>query len=146
MKRVERSALVGHSAARMYALAIDIPAYPSFLPWCLSSRVISQDAQSTVAQLEVGYKGLRQAFTTTNRNVPDASIEMQLLEGPFKKFEAHWQFTALEANACKVGFVLAYEFATPVLGRVLEPLFDYMADTMVDAFLRQADKTSSHAR
>ena len=138
MKRIERSAIVEHSAAEMYALVDDIESYPAFLPWCSSARVDVLDGRKR-ATLTAGLRGLRQSFTTLNENRPAEAIEMRLVEGPFRHFSAAWRFRPLGESACRIEFALEYEFASRALGRLLEPLFDHIADTMVDAFKRRAD-------
>jgi len=65
---------------------------------------------------------------------------MHLVEGPFKEFTAVWRFKPLGDAACEIRFSLRYEFASRTLGKLLEPLFDEIADTMVDAFTRRADE------
>ena len=84
--------------------------------------------------------GIRQAFTTENENQPDRAIDLRLVEGPFRHFSAAWRFTPLGEQASEVQFELRYQFASRTLGRLLEPLFDQIADTMVDAFTRRADE------
>ena len=138
MKRIERSAIVEHSAAEMYALVDDIESYPAFLPWCSGAQVAVTDGRKR-ATLTVGLRGLRQSFTTLNENRPGEAIDMRLVEGPFSHFSAAWRFRPLGENACRIEFVLEYEFAGRALGRLLEPLFDHIADTMVDAFTKRAD-------
>jgi ribosome-associated toxin RatA of RatAB toxin-antitoxin module len=64
-------------------------------------------------------------------------MQMRLVRGPFRRFSAAWRFKALSADACAVEFALEYELAGP-MARLLEPLFDRIADTMVDAFTRRA--------
>ena len=139
MKEISRSALVEHPASQMYALVDDIDSYPSFLPWCQSVQVETLEGKKR-ATLTVGLRGIRQSFTTLNENHPDASIHMRLVEGPFKEFSADWRFTPLKENACEIAFSLRYEFSSRTLGKLLEPLFDEIADTMVDAFTRRADE------
>jgi ribosome-associated toxin RatA of RatAB toxin-antitoxin module len=138
MKRIARSAIVEHSADEMYALVDDIESYPAFLPWCSDARV-EQVGGKKRATLTAGLRGLRQSFTTLNENRPGEAIDMQLVEGPFRSFSAAWRFRALGEHACAIEFALEYEFASRALGRLLEPLFDHIADTMVDAFKKRAD-------
>jgi ribosome-associated toxin RatA of RatAB toxin-antitoxin module len=145
MKKISRSAIVEHSAAQIYALVEDIEAYPKFLPWCRDARVLERAASETRATLTVGVSGLRQSFTTRNENRPGEAIDMRLVEGPFRTFAATWRFNPRSALACRIEFSLQYEFSSRTLGRLLEPLFDRMADTMVDAFARRADEIYGHA-
>jgi ribosome-associated toxin RatA of RatAB toxin-antitoxin module len=146
MKRITRSALVQHPAHDLYALVDDIETYPAFLPWCLETRVHERSGDLTRATLTVGLKGLRHSFTTRNTKRPGRSIEMQLEEGPFRQFDAAWRFDPLGPAAAKIEFFLEYEISSRMLARVLEPLFDRIADTMVDAFSRRADQVYGVAR
>ena len=138
MKRIARSAIVECGADAFYALVENIEAYPSFLPWCAAAQVRERTPGRTVATLTIAAKGLRQSFTTENANQSGRAIDLRLLEGPFKHFSAHWRFTPLQAQACKVEFSLEYEFSSRVAAALLEPVFRRMADTTVEAFSRRA--------
>jgi len=138
MKRIARSAIVECSAEAFYALVEDIEAYPEFLPWCAAAQVRERTAGRTIATLTLGVKGVRQSFTTENSNQPGRAIDMALLEGPFKRFGAHWSFTPLSAEAAKVEFTLAYEFSSRVMAALLDPVFSRLADSTVEAFARRA--------
>jgi ribosome-associated toxin RatA of RatAB toxin-antitoxin module len=137
MKRISRSAIVEHSAQELFALVDDIDSYPRFLPWCTAAKVHERTPASVRATLTVGMRGLSQSFTTQNDLQPGESMNMRLVKGPFRRFAAAWRFKPLSAEACAIEFELEYEMAGP-LARVLEPLFDRIADTMVDAFTRRA--------
>ena len=139
MKQIARSAIVEHSAFEMYRLVDDIEAYPTFLPWCVASQVHHRHPGETKATLTVTAAGLRHSFTTLNANRPGEAIDMQLVEGPFRRFNGQWRFVPLAPHACRIEFTLTYEFSSRTLGRLLAPLFDRIADTMVDAFVRRAD-------
>jgi len=138
MKRISRSAIIEHSAADLYALVQDIEAYPEFLPWCVAAQVRERSPHRTVATLTVGLRGLRQSFTTENLDREAESIDMKLIEGPFRRFAAHWRFKPLGRHAARIEFSLGYEFANRIVARALEPLFEQIAGSMVDAFTRRA--------
>ena len=138
MKRIARSAIVEHSAAEMYALVEDIESYPAFLPWCSEAVVHERQPGRTKATLTVGIGGMRHAFTTVNENRPGEAIDMKLVSGPFRRFHGEWRFVPLGAHACRMEFTLEYEFSSRTLGRLLAPLFDGIADSMVEAFVRRA--------
>ena len=138
MKKIARSAIVGHSAAEMYALVEDIEAYPGFLPWCTAAVVHERRPGATKATLTIGVGGLRQSLTTLNQNRAGEAIDMRLVEGPFRRFDAQWRFVPLSPQACRIEFSLQYEFSSRALGRLLAPLFDGIADSMVEAFVRRA--------
>lgn len=138
MKRIARSAIVECSAEAFHALVEDIEAYPSFLPWCAQAEVRERVPGRTIATLTLAAKGLRYAFTTENTSKPGLSIDLRLLEGPFKRFGAHWRFAPLSTDAAKVEFTLEYEFSSRVVAALLNPVFSRLADDTVTAFARRA--------
>src|SRR5262245_10231451 len=97
MKQISRTAIVEHSAAKMYALVERIEDYPRFLPWCEHAEVHERAPDRTRATLTAGLGALRQSFTTENSNRPGEAIHMRLVEGPFRAFEADWRFVPLGA-------------------------------------------------
>jgi ribosome-associated toxin RatA of RatAB toxin-antitoxin module len=145
MKKIARSAIVEYSASQMYALVDDIEAYPQFLPWCVEARVLERGPGGTRATLTAGMRGLRQSFTTENSNRAAEAIDLRLVEGPFRHFAAAWRFKALSASACRIEFQLEYAFSSRAIARLLEPLFDRIADTMVHAFTRRAGQVYGNA-
>lgn len=121
----------------MYRLVEDIEAYPQFLPWCAGAVVHERVAGTTRATLTAALGAARQSFSTRNENTPGEAIRMRLVEGPFRAFEADWRFAPLGAG-CRIEFAMRYEFSSAALGTALAPLFDRVADSMVDAFVRRA--------
>jgi len=140
MKRIARSAIVEHSASQMYALVEGIEDYPSFLPWCAAAEVHERHPGRTRATLTARLGALKQSFTTENENRAGEAINMRLVKGPFRRFASEWRFVPLGERASRIEFTLQYEFASRTLGRLLAPLFDGIADSMVDAFVRRADE------
>jgi ribosome-associated toxin RatA of RatAB toxin-antitoxin module len=138
MAIVEKSVLIGHSAAKMYALVADVDAYPQFLPWCSGAEVRPIDAHNAMATLHVNYHGLRQHFTTENRMDKGALIEMKLVNGPFKHLDGFWRFAPLAEQACKVEFRLSYELSGKLMEKIAGPVFNHIANTFVEVFVKRA--------
>ncbi len=144
MKQVKKSVLLSYSAPEMYALVVDIPAYPQFLPWCERAEVLSDDETSMTARLHLAYGGLRHAFTTRNTHVPGSSVVVSLVDGPFSVLDGSWRFLPLVLPgadpdpACKIEFDLRYAFSSRPLEVVVSPVFDKVANTFVDAFVKRA--------
>ncbi len=140
MKHVKKSVLLGYSPHEMYALVTAVADYPQFLPWCEQAEVLAADVGSMTARLHLGYAGLRQAFTTRNVQVADASVHLELVDGPFSLLDGHWLFRPIGADgaACRVEFELRYAFAGQLLDAVFSPVFDRVANTLVDAFVKRA--------
>jgi coenzyme Q-binding protein COQ10 len=138
MNTLKRHALVPYSARQMYELVNGIEDYPRFLPWCGRSRVISRTEQEVVAELEIAWKGMHKSFTTRNILHPFGRMEIELVNGPLKKMDGIWQFQALQEKACKVILDLEFEFAGSFIDRLFEPVFQHIANTLVDAFCKRA--------
>jgi ribosome-associated toxin RatA of RatAB toxin-antitoxin module len=139
MSTVGRSAIVNHSAQEMFSLVSDIESYPAFLPWCDRASVAERGAGRTVATLRINFRGLKEEFTTENRDRGSERIDMKLVSGPFRKLEGSWRFTPLSERACKVELDLRYEFASGLLEKLAGAVFDEIAGSLVDAFARRAD-------
>lgn len=137
---VDRSSLVGYSAAQMHALVGDIESYPRFLPWCSGAVVTEREGTRTVATMHVNFRGILEQFTTENTDEPGRMITMQLVSGPFRRLRGHWRFTPLAEDACKVEFRLEYEISSRLLERVIGPVFQYIASSFMDAFVRRAEQ------
>jgi ribosome-associated toxin RatA of RatAB toxin-antitoxin module len=139
MPKIQRSALVEHSAARMFGLVNDIEAYPRRFDWCEAAQVLEADDAHVVARLDLGLGALRTWFTTENALSPPHHIDMQLRDGPFRKLSGRWQFHVLDESACKVTLTLEFEPLSRLLAPALTLGFQGLADRMVDDFVRVAD-------
>lgn len=140
MAQVQKSVLINHSASQMYALVDDVTKYPEFLPWCGGVDLIKQDEISTIATLHIAYHGLHQKFTTENHKTYPSLMEIKLKDGPFKQLEGVWRFIALNESACKIEFMLNYEFSNSFLEKIIAPVFSHIANTFVDGFVTRADE------
>jgi len=140
MTHIERSALVMHSAQRMFDLVNDVKRYPEFLPWCIDAHVQSETDEELVAGLTIKKGGIKQSFTTRNAKQNPDWMSMELLDGPFKKLNGMFKFQALSDEACKVVFELDFEVNGKILALTLTPIFKQATNTMVDAFVKRADQ------
>ncbi|MGQ2979233.1 MAG: type II toxin-antitoxin system RatA family toxin [Polaromonas sp.] len=141
MKTVHKSVLIWYSAAEMFALVTDVASYPQFLPWCDQAGVVEEDADGMTARVGISFAGLSQSFTTRNTHVKDRKVSLKLVDGPFSKLDGHWEFTPLgdgSQRACKVNFSLRYDFDNAALAALVGPVFDKIAGSMVDAFVKRA--------
>ena len=142
MTTVNRSAIVPRSAGVMFDLVADVRSYPEFLPWCSAIEIRERSELHLIATIKVDFKGIRQSFTTENRNVPGESITMSLVEGPFRHLSGTWRFEPLGTEACKVSLHLEYQLASRLIERIAGPAFDHIANTFVDAFVRRVESTT----
>lgn len=132
----------------MFALVRDVAQYPAFLPWCAASHVQPQagagtpqdDSETIDARIDIAYMGVRSSFTTRNVHHDSTSIDLTLVDGPFRDLHGRWTFQPLREEGCKVTLELHYRFAAGLLGRVVAPVFEYVANSLIDAFAARADQ------
>lgn len=136
---ITRSALVLHPAMDMFRLVQDVPAYPDFLTWCLSSEVHEQSSDHQLASLVVKVSGVTQTFTTRNRFVPGERLTLSLVEGPFRHLSGEWLFEPLGGEGSKVSLVLSFDFSSRVLSSAFRRGFTRVADRLVSEFSKRAD-------
>lgn len=143
MKTVHKSVLIWYSPQEMYALVTDVAHYPDFLPWCDHTHVVEQDSQGMTAEVGISFGGIHQTFTTRNTHTESSQVGMQLVKGPFSKLDGQWNFHPLgdgSQRACKVDLSLNYGFDNSTLAKLVGPVFDKIAASMVDAFVRRAQQ------
>jgi ribosome-associated toxin RatA of RatAB toxin-antitoxin module len=145
MKTVHKSVLIWYSAEEMFSLVVDVARYPEFLPWCDHAAVLAQDEHGMKAEIGIAFGGIRQVFKTRNEHVPGRRVKMKLVEGPFSRLDGQWKFTPVggeqqHQRACKVELELHYGFASATLGSLVGPVFDKIAGSLVDAFVKRAEQ------
>ncbi|MEI6599306.1 MAG: type II toxin-antitoxin system RatA family toxin [Comamonadaceae bacterium] len=141
MKTVTKSVLIWYTPSEMYVLVTDVDRYPQFLPWCDRARVVNSDADGMTAEIGISFSGIRQTFTTRNTHVQDRQVAIKLVSGPFSKLDGEWNFLPIgdgTQRACKVELTLHYGFDNAALSKMVGPVFDKIASSMVDAFVKRA--------
>lgn len=143
MKTVQKSVLIWYTAQEMFALVTDVASYPQFLPWCDHSRVLEQGESSMLAEVGIAFAGIKQTFTTRNQHVPGRRVDLKLVSGPFSNLDGSWTFTPVgdgTQRACKVDLELRYGFRNLALSALVGPVFDRIAGSLVDAFVKRAEQ------
>ncbi|MGI9201592.1 MAG: type II toxin-antitoxin system RatA family toxin [Woeseiaceae bacterium] len=139
MRKVRRSALVQHSASDMFSLVDDVESYPEFLPWCKSAVVHLRESNLVEATLGLQRAELSKQFRTRNLATGKETIDMSLVDGPFRHLEGRWRFTQLGESGSKVELNLDFEFSSSMIDVLFGPFFEEVCNSLVDAFTRRAD-------
>jgi ribosome-associated toxin RatA of RatAB toxin-antitoxin module len=138
MHTLKRQAIVPYSAEQMFALVNNVADYPRFLPWCHTSTILSSSDTDIVASLEVVWKGIHKNFTTRNVLTPHSQTKIELVNGPLQHLDGLWQFQPLNDRACKIILDLEFEFTGRFIDKLFQPIFQHIANTLVDAFCKRA--------
>jgi ribosome-associated toxin RatA of RatAB toxin-antitoxin module len=142
MKNIHKSVLIWYSPDEMFRLVTDVARYPEFLPWCDQARVLESDAHGMLAEVGISLGGIQQTFTTRNTHEDGRSVGMALVKGPFSNLNGTWRFLPVgdgTQRACKVELDLVYGFSSATLAALVGPVFDKIAASLVDAFVKRAE-------
>ena len=137
MTLVKRSRVVSYSCEQMYDLVNAIENYSKFLPYISGTTVHHRDDTEVQASLEITAAGVTKSFTTRNRLQANKMIEIRLVDGPFHHLEGFWRFDEVD-DGCMIAFDLEFEFANKMFSMLLGPVFEQVADKMVDSFCDHA--------
>lgn len=143
MPKYEATRRVAHTPDQMFALVADVEKYPQFLPLCESLTVRSRKERDgrtlLVADMSIGYKAIRETFTTQVLLKPEERvIEVKYIDGPFKYLTNIWSFEPA-SDGCFVRFFIDYEFKSRILAAVMGTMFDRAFRMFAEAFEKRAD-------
>lgn len=144
MPKYETSRTVRHPPEKMFALVADVQKYPEFLPLCEALTVRTRKEREgrtiLVADMTVGYKAIRETFTSQVLLKPDElTIDVKYLDGPFRYLTNEWSFEPSADGGSVVHFFIDYEFKSRVLGALMGAMFDRAFRMFADAFEKRAD-------
>lgn len=135
---------VAHAPEKMFDLVADVERYPEFLPLCealtIRERKERDGVTFLVADMTVGYKAIRETFTSQVVLKPaEREIDVKYVDGPFRYMDNRWHFKPTGENTCDVQFFIDYEFKSRMLGMVMGSMFDRAFRTFAEAFEKRAD-------
>ena len=147
MPQFETHRPVPHTPDQMFDLVADVERYPEFLPLCEALTIRSRKERDgkilLVADMTVGYKAIRETFTTqVLLNKAERVIDVKYIDGPFKYLDNRWRFEDT-ASGSTVHFFIDYEFKSRILGALMGSMFDRAFRMFTEAFETRAGKIYS---
>lgn len=140
---LKRSVLVPYSVESMFDLIEQAEAYPQFLPWCTGAEILERSDDWVAARIDFAYLKFRFGFQTRNPKRRPVWLRVQLVEGPFRRFQGDWHLTPLGNHGCRVTFDLSYEISDGFFDRISVPAVEFVSRSMMDAFVKRAENTLS---
>lgn len=129
-----------YSKEQMFDLVCDVERYPEFLPWCVASRIRRWEREDLfIADLAIGFKMVRERFTSRVELERPERIDVTYHEGPFRYLNNHWSFQDEENNHCVIDFYVDFEFRSRSLQKIMGKLFNEAVQRMVNAFEKRAN-------
>jgi coenzyme Q-binding protein COQ10 len=129
---------VPYTPEEIFNLVADVERYPEFLPWCLAARVRERDGNVLLADLVIGFKMIRERYTSRVVLDRPRRIDVSYTEGPFRALANHWVFEPAGAGGCLIDFYVDFEFRGRLLDKLIGPLFHEAVRRMVAAFEARA--------
>jgi coenzyme Q-binding protein COQ10 len=130
--------LLPYTQEQLFSLVADVERYPEFLPWCLAARIRRREGETIHADMVIGYRLVRERFTSKVDLEPSRRIDVAYAEGPFKYLNNHWIFEPAPDGGCVIDFFVKFEFRNRMLQKLIEVLFQEAVRRMVSAFEARA--------
>jgi len=145
------SRIVPYSADLMYAIVADVERYPQFVPWCVALRILKRETvgprEILLCEIIVGFRGLREKYTSRATAVArDHRVDVEQVDGMFRKLNTHWRFTPQDEKSCRVDFSIDFEFKSRMLGAVAGAAFGLVVTQMTKAFEERAKSLTGKKR
>ena len=140
MPGIRETRVLPYSREQIFDLVADVASYPQFLPWVIATRVRSDSETEMVADMLVGFKAIREKFTSrVEKRRPDM-IDVQYVDGPLKDLDNLWRFISTEDGGCAIEFSVDFTFRTSVFEALAGQYFDRAFRRMVAAFEARANE------
>ena len=130
--------LLPYTREQLFDLVADIERYPEFLPWCVGARIRERKDNEILGDLLIGYKMVRERFTSRVVLSQPDRIDVSYSEGPFKYLNNHWLFLPQSDSSCLIDFYVDFEFRSKMLQKIMEMFFNEAVKRMVAAFEARA--------
>ena len=127
-----------YTSEQMFDLVADVARYPEFLPWVTAARIRSDDATAMVADMIVGFKGLRESFTSRVEKARPEHIHVEYVDGPLKFLRNEWHFAPRDGGGCRIDFLVAFAFKNRLFETIAGQVFGSALRRMIGAFEERA--------
>jgi coenzyme Q-binding protein COQ10 len=127
-----------YTPEQMFDLVADVARYPEFLPWVSAIRVRSASDTQMVADMIVGFKGLRETFTSRIEKQRPGHLHVDYVDGPLKYLNNDWKFRSDGQGGCLVDFCVDFAFKNRVFEMLAGQVFDRALRKMINAFEERA--------
>jgi coenzyme Q-binding protein COQ10 len=138
MPGIRETRRMPYSAEQMFDLVADVGRYAEFLPWVIATRVRSNSETEMVADMVVGFKAIRESFTSRVAKVRSREIAVHYVDGPLRDLDNIWTFRAVDDHTCEIDFLVEFTFKNRLFEKIAGQYFDKAFRRMVEAFETRA--------
>jgi len=127
-----------YSPEQMFDLVADVQRYQEFLPWVAATRIQSDSDRLMVADLVVGFKSIKETFTSRVTKQRPRKITVEYVEGPLKYLKNDWSFEPDGRGGTIVSFCVDFAFKSRIFEALAGQMFDRALRRMITAFEERA--------
>jgi coenzyme Q-binding protein COQ10 len=138
MPAISETRLLAWSAEQMFDLVADVGGYPEFLPWVVATRVRGRTEQGMEADMLVGFKAIREKFTSRVLLERPNSVKVHYVDGPLRDLDNNWTFTPTPDGGCELTFSVDFSFKNLMFEALAGQYIDRAFRKMVAAFEERA--------
>lgn len=138
MPGIRETRRLPYSAEQMFDLVADVARYGEFLPWVIATRVRSNSETEMVADMVVGFKAIRESFTSRVTKTRPREIAVHYVDGPLSDLDNVWTFRVVDDHTCEIDFLVDFAFKNRLFERIAGQYFDRAFRKMVEAFETRA--------
>lgn len=138
MPGIRETRRLPYSAEQMFDLVADVARYGEFLPWVIATRVRSNSETEMVADMVVGFKAIRESFTSRVTKTRSREIAVHYVDGPLSDLDNVWTFRVVDDHTCEIDFLVDFAFKNRLFERIAGQYFDRAFRKMVEAFETRA--------
>jgi len=127
-----------YTQGQLFDMVADVERYPEFLPWCVAARIRRREGEVFFADLVIGFKMVRERFTSRVTLTRSNRVDVTYTDGPFHYLNNHWVFNPQPDGSTEIDFYVDFEFRSKLLQTLIGTLFNEAVRLMVAAFERRA--------
>ena len=150
MPSIRETRKLPYTAEQVFDIVADVGKYPEFLPWVVATRVRDRTEEGMTADMLVGFKAIREKFTSKVVTERASSVHVHYVDGPLRDLDNRWTFTPTDDGGCEIFFCVDFTFKNMMFEALAGQYIDRAFRKMVTAFEGRAEelygKSSSSAQ
>ena len=140
MDYINKSEEINVSHELIFSLINNVEDYHRFLPWCSDSKIISDNGNKMLAEIEISKNFINWKFSTENTYDLNKKINIKLIDGPFNHLDGYWEFKKKDNYNTTVDLYLEYKFDSRLIELSIKPIFSNIMSSILDSFISEAFK------